>query len=71
MNKTDKPTCNWERWESGQYETQCGTAFEFTNDGVTENSFKFCPFCGGTITLAADSSSGARLDHDLKQTAIP
>ena len=43
-------TCEWLRWESGQYETKCGTAFEFTFDDIKANSFKYCPFCGGVIT---------------------
>lgn len=31
------------------WDTQCGQAFQFTNDGVKENGFKFCPFCGKPI----------------------
>lgn len=42
-------TCSWHRWESGQYETSCDNVFEFTNDGIKENDFKHCPFCGGSI----------------------
>lgn len=46
---TETATCTWELTEDGQYETQCGTAFEFTTGSVIENPLKFCPFCGGTI----------------------
>ena len=43
-------TCEWHRWESGQYETKCDNVFEFTHEGIKENDFKYCPFCGGSIT---------------------
>jgi len=42
-------TCSWHRWESGQYETTCANVFEFTHEGIKENDFKHCPFCGGSI----------------------
>lgn len=31
------------------YETGCGKGFVFNDDGVSENEFKFCPFCGQAI----------------------
>ena len=52
--------CEWHRWESGQYETKCDNVFEFTHEGIKENNFKYCPFCGGSITekQANDEVSG-------------
>lgn len=44
-----KSTCSWKRWEGGQYETQCGEVFEFTNDGIKENSAVYCQYCGAMI----------------------
>src|ERR1700759_3541573 len=44
-----KPRCTWKQWEGGQYETQCGEVFEFTNDGIKENSAAYCQYCGGVI----------------------
>lgn len=43
-----KKTCIWIADES-IYETSCKEAFEFTNGGVKENKFLFCPYCGGKI----------------------
>lgn len=49
---TTPPTCKWQNDDgNAPHETQCGQAFEFTNDGVKENGFKFCPFCGGSILV--------------------
>ena len=38
-------------WTFGEmtYETKCGFAFAFIDDGISENGFEFCPFCGGKI----------------------
>lgn len=42
-------TCVW-KWEyDGFYYLSCGNAFQFTEDGIRENSFKFCPYCGKLI----------------------
>ncbi len=44
-------TCEWKEDCDAPHETQCDNLFEFTNDGVKENKFKFCPYCGGEIKL--------------------
>ena len=31
------------------YQTGCGNGFTCMEDGITENGFKFCPYCGGRI----------------------
>lgn len=47
-------SCKWTSGEDGPNETECGHAFEFTNDGISENGFKYCPFCGGHIKVTAE-----------------
>ena len=45
-------TCNWlfENDENTMaYKTDCDNLFQFTNGGVDENHFKFCPYCGKLI----------------------
>jgi hypothetical protein len=51
-------TCSWTENEGGCHDTQCGHAFEFTNDGVKENDFKFCPFCGKEIIASRLNTCG-------------
>ena len=40
--------CEWSTadGESDMWETTCGKAFVFDEEGPVANSFKFCPFCG-------------------------
>jgi hypothetical protein len=39
--------CEWSTdEESDMWETTCGKAFVFNEDGPIANGFKFCPFCG-------------------------
>jgi DNA-directed RNA polymerase subunit RPC12/RpoP len=42
--------CLWV-YDSGheKWDTECGQAFTFLNDGVAENGFVFCPYCGRRI----------------------
>ena len=54
--------CIWKETEDGRHDTQCGEAFEFTNDGVKANGFKFCPFCGKQIkTVQRDRGADLRV----------
>lgn len=42
--------CEWSRDpDDEQYETVCGHAFMFNDDGPLENGFKHCPYCGCEI----------------------
>lgn len=34
------------------YETACGESFYFTDDGLKENKFRVCPYCGKVIEEA-------------------
>jgi len=45
-----RETCNW-LWSpmTDHYETECGEGFQFTNGGVEENNYQFCPHCGRKI----------------------
>lgn len=40
--------CKWSETEGG-HDTGCGQTFLFTTDGVKENGFRFCPYCGKAI----------------------
>jgi len=31
------------------YQTECGDVFQFCSEGLEENSFRYCPYCGGLI----------------------
>jgi hypothetical protein len=47
-------TCSWwpadaDELDGSIFETTCQRTFEFTVDGIQENGFAFCPFCGGRI----------------------
>jgi hypothetical protein len=48
--------CVWLENPGGCHDTQCGHAFEFTSEGIKANGFKFCPFCGKTITDPNDQA---------------
>jgi hypothetical protein len=40
-------TCTWTQDGSLEYyNTECGNAFYFTDEGPTEHEFRFCPYCG-------------------------
>lgn len=39
-------SCTWESDDDGIWNTACGQAFLFNDDGPTANGFKFCPYCG-------------------------
>jgi hypothetical protein len=42
-------TCVWREDEDGVWHTGCGEAWQFTTDGPTENSQRFCGYCGAHI----------------------
>ena len=42
--------CKWSYDEDhDKQDTSCGKAFSFEHGGILDNSFKYCPFCGGII----------------------
>ena len=47
---SEQDGCSWAYDDSPcNYDTSCGHSFEFLDDGITENGFKFCPWCGRSI----------------------
>jgi DNA-directed RNA polymerase subunit RPC12/RpoP len=47
-----RETCTWKFYEdewSSYYETNCGRAYVFDFGTLTENNYKFCPYCGKRI----------------------
>jgi hypothetical protein len=47
------PTCVWhldDADDSQMWETSCGHAFQFNEDGPKENHAAFCCYCGKTLT---------------------
>ena len=57
----NKQSCLWTPWDvnvydSGTYETECGTAHCFIEGDVRYNDHKCCPYCGKEIlVLPVDS----------------
>jgi len=53
--------CEWTEHEEHDYvfwETECDSSFAFTDGGsLSENKFKFCPYCGGAIKESEIASS--------------
>ncbi len=45
-----KSECRWEPDGDGVYETDCGATFYFADDGPYGNGFRFCPYCGCSLT---------------------
>jgi hypothetical protein len=47
----DRPTdsCNWQRSEDGQDDTDCGGTWELNDGTPPEHGMKFCPYCGKSI----------------------
>ena len=52
VSTQDSGGCEWfeDDPDYGVWQTACGNAFCFEADGPAENEFKFCPYCGGTLT---------------------
>ena len=46
-----KQLCEWSGNVDGFYDTACGNAHEFITDGPTENGYRYCPYCGKTLTV--------------------
>ena len=44
-------TCAWSEDEQGAYDTEYSHVFECLSEGPAENSFAYCPYCGGRIVL--------------------
>ena len=49
--------CTWTWSEDGGWNTECGEAFCFENDGPAENKFLHCPYCGRRLVEAHEEGS--------------
>lgn len=47
---TDAERCSWVQDSDGTYNSSCGGAFVFNDDGCEENGFKFCCYCGKPVS---------------------
>lgn len=48
--------CTWEPDDDGVWNTSCGNAFVFNDDGPDANGFKFCPYCGKPLAQVKPAS---------------
>lgn len=51
--------CKWEyqgEWDH-YWQTSCGGAHVFEEDGPKENDYKFCPYCGGELIVVVQEPS--------------
>ena len=57
LNRTEaeQETCQW-REDDDAYWTECGHGFNCMTDGIEDNGFRFCPYCGGRIVLVAKAA---------------
>ena len=42
--------CHWSDDERNFYKTTCGKEFWYDKNFTDENSYSFCPYCGGSMT---------------------
>lgn len=49
--------CEWTQVCEDYFDTGCSKNFEFSDGGVADNGFEFCPFCGGAITIQNEGDS--------------
>lgn len=62
--------CQWiKEDEEGVYETDCKHSFQFISDGVKENHFNHCPYCGKPIIEIDLTEDCGRLDEEADEQA--
>ena len=55
--EAEEDCCQWEHTYSedeGIFDTDCGHCFIFESGEVSENSFRYCPYCGKRIKVITD-----------------
>lgn len=55
LERSDACTWTYDDWH-GYYDTTCGDAFWLAEEWTEK--FKFCPYCGGRISLASKEEGG-------------
>ena len=52
-NVQSAPACTWTppQDDDEPWSTSCDNLFQFFDGGPTDNSFKFCPYCGGKLVV--------------------
>lgn len=48
--------CVWTEDDDGNWFTACGEGQVFTTGNVTENHYKFCPYCGKAIKAVTQNN---------------
>jgi hypothetical protein len=48
------------------FETGCNNTFQFITDGIKENNFKYCPYCGKEIALIVPIKLGEMINGSTK-----
>src|SRR5690606_9199972 len=62
--------CQWiKEVEEGVYETDCKHSFQFISDGVKENHFNHCPYCGKPIIEIDLTEDYGRFDEESDKQA--
>lgn len=49
--------CEWKQDAEDSWKTACKKMFIFTDGGIAENGFHYCPFCGGNIVIQNEPES--------------
>ena len=59
MPKNVTEQCDWVLDPiDGFWSSACGEMHEFTVDGPEENGYKYCPYCGDTLTIVKPAAEG-------------
>ena len=61
LSKVDGPPlaegCEWTPDSDDTWNTGCRKYFTFSDGGIADNRFEFCPFCGGAIFILNEGDS--------------
>jgi hypothetical protein len=62
-------SCRWTHdEENGIWNTACGEAHLFEEGGPAENEHRFCPYCGGALTLDGVPVAPAPINREARHT---
>jgi len=63
---TKTKPCNWRQDEDGVWDTECNNLFILNEGGPTFNGFKFCPYCGGSLTETPYTENDVQRTNETK-----